>query len=75
MVYIFPVERLNVHDKLMKEEEKYCVRQRGFSLTQSARTPPAVHPGITLWVDEIEEKQIWLGDFLEGGRQFKKKKI
>ena len=24
------------------------------SLTHSARTPPAVHQGITIWVDEIE---------------------
>ena len=33
---------------------KYRVRQRGCSLTHSARTPPAVHQGITIWVDEIE---------------------
>ena len=33
---------------------KYRFRQRGCSLTHSARTPPAVHPGITIWVDEIE---------------------
>ena len=33
---------------------KYRVRQRGCSLTHSARTPLAVHPGITIWVDEIE---------------------
>ena len=32
----------------------YRVRQRGCSLTHSARTPPAVHPGITIWVDKIE---------------------
>ena len=39
---------------------KYRVRQRGYSLTNSARTPPAVHPGITIWVDkiEIEEKNL-----------------
>ena len=34
--------------------DKYRVRQRGCSLTHSARTPPAVHQGITIWVDEIE---------------------
>ena len=33
---------------------KYRVRQRGCSLTHSARTPPAVHQGITIWVDDIE---------------------
>ena len=33
---------------------QYRVRQRGCSLTHSARTPPAVHQGITIWVDEIE---------------------
>ena len=27
---------------------KYRVRQRGCSLTHSARPPPAVHPGITI---------------------------
>ena len=32
----------------------YRVHQRGCSLTHSARTPPAVHQGITIWVDEIE---------------------
>ena len=26
----------------------------GGSLTHSARTPPAVHQGITIWVDKIE---------------------
>ena len=36
------------------KNEKYRVRQRGCSLTYSARTPPAVHQGITIWVDEIE---------------------
>ena len=35
-------------------------------------TPPAVHPGITIWVDEIEiekkrEKKNWPGDFFLGG--------
>ena len=33
---------------------KYRVRQRGCSLTHSARIPSAVHQGITIWVDEIE---------------------
>ena len=37
-----------------KDTYKYRVRQRGCSLTHSARTPPAVHQGITIWVDEIE---------------------
>ena len=37
-----------------KEKEEYRVRQRGCSLTHSARNPPAGHPGITIWVDEIE---------------------
>ena len=43
-----------VEGKRKKEEEEYRVRQRGCSLTNSARTPPADHPGITIWVDEIE---------------------
>ena len=36
---------------------------------------PAVHPGITIWVEKIElekkekKKKIWLGDFLGGGGQ------
>ena len=38
----------------LKYIERYRVRQRGCSLTHSARTPPAVHPGITIWVDEIK---------------------
>ena len=37
-----------------KFKVKYRIRQRGCSLTHSARTPPAVHQGITIWVDEIE---------------------
>ena len=37
-----------------ENKDKYRVRQRGCSLTRSARTPPAVHPEITIWVDEIE---------------------
>ena len=36
---------------------KYRVRQRGCSLTHSARTPPAVNQGITIWVEiEFEKK-------------------
>ena len=31
-----------------------CVHQGGCSLSHSARTPPAVHQGMTIWVDEIE---------------------
>ena len=61
--------------------KEYRVRQRGCSLTHSARTPPAVHPGITIWVEEIElekkteQKKIWLWDFFEiffglGGKFF-----
>ena len=38
---------------------RYRVRQSGCSLTHSARTPPAVHPGITIWVDENREKIIF----------------
>ena len=38
----------------MELHVKYRVRQRGCSLTHNARTPPAVHQGITIWVDEIE---------------------
>ena len=38
----------------IKTKAKYRVRQRGCSLTHSAHTPPAVHQGITIWVDEIE---------------------
>ena len=29
--------------------DKYCVRQRGWSLGHSACTPPSVHPGMTIW--------------------------
>ena len=61
-------------EKLMsKLKVKYRVRQRGCSLTHIARTKPAVHPGITIWVDKNEfekkkkKKKNWLGDFLEGG--------
>ena len=39
---------------LREKMSEYRVRQRGCSLTHSARTPPAVHQGITIWVDEIE---------------------
>ena len=55
---------------------KYRVRQRGCSLTHSARTPPAVHPGITNWVDEIElekkknKKKVCSGIFRRGGGDF-----
>ena len=36
-----------------------CVRRGGSPLTHSARTPPAVHPGITIWVDDIKlEKKL-----------------
>ena len=35
-------------------EKNYRVRQRVCSLTHSAFTPPAVNPGITIWVDKIE---------------------
>merc|ERR1719483_1339463 len=50
----------------VKISNKYRVRQRGCSLTHSARTPPAVHQGITIWVDEIElekkkKKKNWGG--------------
>ena len=38
----------------LKKKKIYRVRQRGYSLTHTARTPPAVHQGITIWVDEIE---------------------
>ena len=40
--------------KGFKNKKEYRVRQRGCSLTHSARTPPAVHQGITIWVDKIE---------------------
>ena len=44
---------------------EYRVRQSGCSLTHIARTPPAVHPGTTILVVEIEiEKK---KDFLGGG--------
>ena len=45
-----------------------CVRRGGSSLTHSARTPPAIHPGITIWVDKIEI-DIGRGIFKKG-RQF-----
>ena len=52
-IIIFKVARqyLKIWE-VYKNRNKYCVRQR--ALTHSARTPPAVHPGITIWVDEIE---------------------
>ena len=59
----------------------YRVRQRGCSLTHSARTPPAVHPGITIWVDEVEiekkkkEERIWLGYFFAAMKMRITKKI
>ena len=40
--------------KQQGREGEYRFRQRGCSLTHSARTPLAVHQGITIWVDEIE---------------------
>ena len=40
--------------KQLNKNKKYRVRQRGCSLTHSTRTPPAFHPGITIWIDEIE---------------------
>ena len=56
---------------------QYRFRQMGFSLTHSARIPPAVHPGITIWVDKIEleiEKNNFLkfffDVFLGGGANF-----
>ena len=36
---------------------KYACAEGGCSLTHSARNPPAVHPGITIWVDEIESEK------------------
>ena len=42
-----------------RKKKKYSVLQRGCSLTHSARTPPAVHPGITIWVDKIEIEIGW----------------
>ena len=49
----------------------------GCSRTHSARTPPAVHPGITIWVDKIElekkkkkKKNLARGFFGEGGAIF-----
>ena len=57
---------------VMLQVIKYRVRQRGCSLTHSARTTPAVHPRITIWVDDIEIeillKQFFCrGDFFGGG--------
>ena len=45
---------LNCLTILIQLVTEYRVRQRGCSLTHSARTPSAVHPGITIWVDKIE---------------------
>ena len=47
---------------------EYCVRQRGSSHSHSARNMPAVHPGITMWVDEIELEN--LRGFFGGGANF-----
>ena len=57
-----------------KKKERKNIAFTYCSLTHRARTPPAVNPGITIWVNEIElekkkekkRKKIWLGDFLEG---------
>ena len=35
--------------KISKSKYQYPVRQRGCSLTHSTRTPPADHPGMTIW--------------------------
>ena len=53
---------LKEHRQYNHNDAQYRVRQRGCSLTHSARTPPAVHPGIMIWVDviEIEKKSIFL---------------
>ena len=55
----------------------YACAKGECSLTHSAHTPPAVHPGITIWVDEIElelnsTKINFLGReiFFWGGGQF-----
>ena len=48
---------------------EYRVRQRGCSLTHSARTPPAVHPGIMNWVDKIEINKKKKIKKIGGGRQ------
>ena len=45
-------------------KKEYGVCQRGCSLTYSARTPPVIHPGITIWVDKIEI-DIGMGIFLK----------
>ena len=41
----------------------------GGHLPIALATPPAVHPGITIWVDEIEKirKKMWPGEFFCGG--------
>ena len=58
-------------EKEERKKEEYRVRQRGCSLTHSARTPPAVHRGITIGVDEIEfEKKIFFGNNFWGGGFF-----
>ena len=41
---ISPMKLFNVNDK------EYHVRQRGCSFTHSARNPPAVNPGIKIWL-------------------------
>ena len=47
-----------VEGRKRKKKERISRSPEGCSLTHSARTPPAVHQGITIWVDKIEiEKQ------------------
>ena len=63
---IYP-DLVRLYPQLNKRME-YRVRQRGCSLTHSARTPPAVHPGIMIWVDEIEfEKKLFFEIIVFGG--------
>ena len=39
----------NLFLKQMPLSIQICVRRGGYSLTHGARTPPVVHPGMTIW--------------------------
>ena len=70
--YVYPrTETVRAH---ALRSHQYRVRQRGCSLTHSERTPPAVHPWITIWVHEIEIEKRSFFLFLNEIELEKKKK-
>ena len=53
---MFNSSNMYLHGFLYDKFTSYLISRspEGVTLTHSARTPPAVHQGITIWVDEIE---------------------